>query len=158
VVHACNSSYSGGGGDWEDGSLSGMEVSLEKKLARPPSQSVGIVAGACGLSYEGSIGSYWPQAKMWDPTWKITRAKKGWSMTWSGLSACLARVRPWVQTTVPHKQQEQKQTNKQTKTRRQKFLIIRNERRGQCWWLTAVILLLRRQRLGGSQFEASLGK
>jgi hypothetical protein len=36
--------------------------------------------------------------------------------------------------------------------------VIKNESQARHWWLTPVILLLRRQRSGGSQFEASPGK
>jgi hypothetical protein len=44
-----------------------------------------MVAYTCNPSYEGGIGKRimaqgQPQAKMWDPTWKITKAKKGQGM------------------------------------------------------------------------------
>jgi hypothetical protein len=56
----------------------------------------------------------WPQAKAWDPTWKITITKRT-----EGIVQVVEHLRPWVQTSVLSKKKKKYILNRHSKERTQ---------------------------------------
>jgi hypothetical protein len=80
-----------------------------QKFTKTPSESIGWASWLfCDPTDAGSIARRipvwgWPQTKMWDPVWKITKSQKRWRLWLKYYSTCLASSWPWVQIPIPQK-------------------------------------------------------